>query len=265
MNKLDDIIERRVSELSVANSDGSYEVLPATTINIPKEGTYENDSPSRRHSLDSDDENNYNTVHSTYSTTTIVPYEMQTEHDNPSFVHDYEVDGNVADLHGSRRGVGDGSDNSDGGDFNDAGTFGNLRSSPTLSRKPKKKKSVCINEASDENDIETASAAAENANAGNITTTRDTLANNINTTKTAETDSDRINVMPMGQKRRFSGVAEKDIETMGSGVAPHKVHFDISADQRRRPSTAERLVLEFRRLSRRLSVPEFVFRNIFGK
>ncbi|XP_052823653.1 uncharacterized protein LOC106872022 [Octopus bimaculoides] len=264
MNKLDDIIERRVSELSVANSDGSYEVLPATTINISKEGTYENVSSSRRNSLDSDDENNYNTVHSTYSTTTIVPYELQPEHDNPSFVPDYEVDDNVADLDGNKRGVGDGNDNSDDDDYNDGGTFGNLRSSPTISRKPKKKKSVSINEASDENNPETTSVTTENINTGNTITTHDTLANNINT-NTTETDGDAINMMPMGKKRRFSGVAEKDIETMGSGVAPHKVHFDISADQRRRPSTAERLVLEFRRLSRRLSVPEFVFRNIFGK
>ncbi|XP_029635024.1 uncharacterized protein LOC115210562 [Octopus sinensis] len=264
MNKLDDSIERRVSELSVANSDGSYEVLPATTINISKEGTYENVSSSRRNSLDSDDDNNYNTVHSTYSTTTIVPYELQSEHDNPSFVPDYEVDGSMADLDGNKRGVGDGGDNSDDDDFNDGGTFGNLRSSPTISRKPKKKKSVCINEASDENNPETTSVTTENINTSNSITTHDTLANNINT-NTTETDGDPIDMVPMGKKRRFSGVAEKDIETMSSGVAPHKVHFDISADQRRRPSTAERLVLEFRRLSRRLSVPEFVFRNIFGK
>ncbi|GAB1600913.1 uncharacterized protein LOC115210562 [Argonauta hians] len=276
MYKLDDIIERRVSELSVDNSEGSYEVLPATTISIPREPTEncEEEACSRRSSIDSDDVyNNYNTVHSTYSSTTFVPYDDSSSddynpsHDNPSFVHNNNTDDCVTDDIECNKKNPEDIDNSDDDITNNQGkSYANLRMSPMLTKKLKTKKIVSINEPFDGNSPQATNAVSPNTYP--IISQDSSETNDINANTNDPPDryyNSKILKMPMGQKRRFSGAAEKDIEPTDAGAAPHKVHFDTSADQRRRPSTAERLVLEFRRISRRLSVPEFVFRNIFGK
>lgn len=210
---------RRVSEISTATSDGSYEELPATTVNINELRGKESQASSQRNSEDSDSDTDnegvYNTVTSNVSTTTVLTDDsddagdaINRYYDNPSFVSDSN------------------------------------EKLPTISKlsavdnskeilphdEPKKKKTVSIISEIDE--------------------------------KTEDKNEDQNDKK---HKYNFKGSLEKENIEPGMRRMHARVHFDETSNQRRRPSTAERLVLEFRRLSRRLSVPEFVFRNIFKR
>ena len=214
---------RRVSEISAATSEGSYEELPATTVNVNEVRAKESQSPSRRNSVDSDSDTDnegvYNTVTSNVSTTTVLTDDSEDatdaedtkkqHYDNPSFVGD--------------------TNEKPSKDASKLSTI-NESNETLLHDEPKKKKSVSIITEIDEK--------AEDKN---------------------ENESNKKH------KYNYKGSLEKEKGESRTRSMSQKVHFDETTNQRRRPSAAERLVLEFRRLSRRLSVPDFVFRNIFKR